>query len=73
MSKAWKTALITTVCLILVAAVLIGLLWYFAGQTDPVGVSPVANHMMEYWGQEAEYSGMVSTDGLQSVYRRLFV
>lgn len=68
MSKEWKTALITAVCLLLVAALLIGLLWYFAGQTEPVGVSPVTNHMMQYWGEQAEFSGMVSTDGLQSVY-----
>ncbi len=68
MSKTWKTALITTVCLLLVVGVLIGLLWYFARQTDPVGVSPVTNHMIQYWGQQAEFTGMVSTEGLQSVY-----
>ena len=68
MSKGLKTALITTVSLILVLAILLGVVWYFASKAEPVGVSPVSLYTMGYTGNAPEYSGGVSTNQLQSVY-----
>ena len=62
--------MITTVCLVLVAATGLGI-WYFAGRTggDPVPVFPF-NYlgMTEYWGDSQESYGYVQTDGVQTVY-----
>ncbi len=68
MSKKIKAILITAVCLILVAAILVGLLWYFSRKTDPVGVTPVAQLLLGYMGEAPSYEGTVSTNNLQAVY-----
>lgn len=68
MSKAAKTVLISVICLVLVAAMIIGLLWFLAGQGDPVPVTPVSNFLMGYWDDNIAYDGVVSTNNLQPVY-----
>ena len=65
-----KKILITTVCLVLVAATGLGI-WYFAGRTggDPVPVFPFYYlGMTEYWGDSQESYGYVQTDSVQTVY-----
>ena len=68
MNKKLKTALITTVSILLVIAILVGILWYVSGKKEPVAVSPVAEHLMGYMGEAPSYEGNVSTNNLQAVY-----
>jgi len=68
MNKKLKTALITTVSILLVIAILVGVLWYVSGKKDPVAVSPVAEHLLGYMGEAPSYEGNVSTNNLQAVY-----
>ncbi|MBR6825712.1 MAG: biotin/lipoyl-binding protein [Oscillospiraceae bacterium] len=68
MSKAIKTLLITTVCMVMIGALLVGVLWYFGRKTEPVPVTPVADHLLGYMGEAPSYDGTVSTNNLQSVY-----
>ena len=68
MNKKLKTALITTVSILLVIAILVGILWYVSGKEEPVAVSPVAEHLMGYMGEAPSYEGNVSTNNLQAVY-----
>ena len=65
-----KKLLITTVCLVLIAATGLGI-WCYAGRTggDPVPVFPFYYlGMTEYWGDSQESYGYVQTDGVQTVY-----
>lgn len=68
MSKAVKTVLISMTCLVLVAAIIIGLLWFLAAQGNPVPVSPVSDFTLGYWGEDITYDGLVSTNNLQPIY-----
>ncbi len=68
MSKAVKTVLISMICLLLVAAIIIGLMWFLAGQGNPVPVTPVSDFTLGYWDDNIAYDGLVSTNNLQPVY-----
>ena len=68
MSKKLKTLLITTVSIILVVAILVGTLWYFANKLDPVAVTSVSELVMGYTDEEPVYDGTVSTNNLQAIY-----
>lgn len=68
MSNTAKTVLISTVSLVLVAAITIGLFWILAGQGDPVPVTPVSEFTLGYWNENIAYDGTVSTNNLQPVY-----
>jgi len=65
-----KKILISLVCLVLVAAIGVGI-WLYPGKTtaEPVPVFPF-NYvgMTEYWGDSQESYGFVQTDGVQTVY-----
>ena len=65
-----KKLFISAVCLVLVAALGLGI-WYFAGSDrgDPVPVFPfMYMGMTEYWGDSQESYGFVQTDGVQTIY-----
>ena len=70
MKRKSKLKIIIPVCLILAAAVGVGI-WCFAGNnnTEPVNVYPF-NYlcMTEYWGDSQESYGPVTTDKIQTVY-----
>ncbi len=68
MSKGVKIAIISTVSVLLIFVVIVALLWYFAGKTEPVAVSPATNHLMGYSDDAPMYGGVVSTNNLQTVY-----
>ena len=65
-----KKILISVICLVLVAAIGVGI-WLHAGSSgsEPVPVFPF-NYvgMTEYWGDSQESYGFVQTDGVQTVY-----
>ncbi|MDR0890248.1 MAG: efflux RND transporter periplasmic adaptor subunit [Oscillospiraceae bacterium] len=68
MNKKWKAFLISAVSLLLVAAILVGVLWYLRENGDPVQVIRVSNVLTSYYGDEMERSGLVTTDKLQPIY-----
>ena len=68
--SAGKKIFISVICLVLVAALGLGI-WHFAGRTggDPVPVFPFYYMgMTEYWGDSQESYGFVQTDGVQTIY-----
>lgn len=69
MRKGLKAALISVVCLIVAAAILVGVLWYIGRDTTPVNVYAVENFSMlgMYVGGDYYY-GPVRSDNLQSVF-----
>ena len=68
MTKTAKTVMISVICLVLVVAMIIGLLWFLAGQGNPVAVTPVSEFTLGYWDDQIYYDGSVSTNNLQPVY-----
>lgn len=68
MRKGVKIALISSVSGIAALAVLIGALWYFGRQTDPVEVVPVSSHYAMFYDDMTSFDGRVTTENLQSVY-----
>ena len=65
-----KKILITSLCLILVAAIGAGA-WFVTANKggEPVNVFPFMYvGMTEYWGDSQESYGYVQTDGVQTVY-----
>ena len=68
MRKGVKIALISSVSVIVAGAVLVGSLWYFGRQTDPVEVTPVTYHYAMYYDDMTSYDGRVTAENLQAVY-----
>lgn len=68
MRKSVKIAIISAVCVVTAAAILVGALWYFGNKTDPVKVLPLSNHIMGYYDDSVQYDGMVTADNIQSIY-----
>lgn len=68
MRKGIKIALISAISVTVAGAVLVGSLWYFGRQTDPVEVEPVTNHYATYYDDQASFEGRVTAENLQSVY-----
>ena len=68
MRKNVKIALISTVCVLGAVGILIGALWYFGNQTEPVEVVPVSYYSSFFGGMMQYYDGSVTADNLQSVY-----
>jgi len=68
MRKGIKIALISSISVIVAGAVLVGSLWYFGRQTDPVEVEPVMYHYAMYSDDMSSFEGRVTAENLQSVY-----
>lgn len=68
MSKTWRVILIVFVCLLFVAALVLAAVMFLLNKTEPVGVSPVTEHVLGYSEDAPTYDGMVSTNNLQSIY-----
>lgn len=68
MRKGVKIALISSVSVVVAVAVLVGALWYFGRQTDPVEVTPVSYHYATYYDDMTNYDGKVTAENLQAVY-----
>ncbi len=68
MRKGVKIALISSISVLVAGAGLVGGLWYFGRQTDPVEVMPVSQHYAMFYGDEAYFDGRVTAENLQSVY-----
>ena len=67
MHRKIKTLLITVICLVLVAAIIIGILWTLSKKKEPVPVSPVSHLVQGYMGDTPTYDGTVSSNNLQAV------
>lgn len=62
-----KAIVISGVSLLLVAAIVVGVLWYLGHRSDPVKVAPVS--MFTGWlSNETSQTGIVTADNLQKVY-----
>ncbi len=68
MRKSVKTVLISSIAIVLVAAIAVGILWYLGQNTEPVKVSPVSAHTLGYYNDTAYFDGQVTADNLQSLY-----
>ncbi|MBQ3356977.1 MAG: biotin/lipoyl-binding protein [Oscillospiraceae bacterium] len=68
MRKGVKVALISTVSVIVAGAILVGALWYFGRQTDPVQVVPLMYHSATFYDDMMNFDGRVTAENLQSVY-----
>ena len=68
MRRSVKIAIISVVCVVTAVAILVGALWYFGNQTDPVKVLPLSNHILGYYDDSVQYDGMVTADNIQSIY-----
>ena len=68
--KSVKAIVITGVSLLLVAAIVVGVLWYLGHRSDPVKVAPVSM-FMGWLSNESTQSGTVTADNLQKVYLSL--
>ncbi len=68
MSKTWRVILIVFVCLLFVAALALAAVMFLINKAEPVGVSPVTDHVLGYSEDAPTYDGMVSTNNLQSIY-----
>lgn len=68
MRKGVKIALISTISVAAAGAILVGSLWYFGRQTDPVEVTPLRYHCAMYYDETSSFDGRVTAENLQSVY-----
>lgn len=68
MRKGVKIALISGISVVTAGAILVGTLWYFGRQTDPVEVTPVTYHSAMYYDDMSNFDGRVTAENLQSVY-----
>lgn len=66
MRKHMKAVIITVVCLVLVAAIVIGIFWFLGRRSDPVPVGQVS-YFTNYYGESSQ-SGLVTAEKLQKVY-----
>jgi len=67
MSKRLKTVIISAVCIVVAAAIIVGVFWFLGKNRDPINVYAVVD-MNGYYGSQMESGGTVTTDKLQSVY-----
>lgn len=65
--KSVKAIVISGVSLLLVAAIVVGVLWYLGHRSDPVKVAPVSM-FMGWLSNESTQSGNVTADNLQKIY-----
>ena len=65
--KSVKAIVISGVSLLLVAAIVVGVLWYLGHRSDPVKVAPVSMFMGGF-SNESTQSGNVTADNLQKIY-----
>ena len=65
--KSIKAIVISGVSLLLVAAIVVGVLWYLGHRSDPVKVAPVSMFMGGF-SNESTQSGNVTADNLQKIY-----
>lgn len=68
MRKGIKIALFSAGGVLLAGALLVGALWYFGRNTDPVEVVPVNQHSAMYFDDMSSFDGRVTAENLQSVY-----
>ena len=68
MTKKVKTILISAVCVLLVVAVVVGIVWFLGRKSNPVTVLPVSMCSSSYIGNETQSGGYVTADKLQKVY-----
>jgi len=68
MRKGVKIALISTISVAAAGAILVGSLWYFGRNTDPVEVTPLRYHCAMYYDETSSFDGRVTAENLQSVY-----
>ena len=68
MRKPLKIILISVISIVVAGAALVGALWYFGRQTDPVEVVPVMYHYAMYYDDMTSFDGKVTAENLQSVY-----
>lgn len=68
MRKGIKAVIISAVCLLLVAAITVGIVWFVGRNTDPVKVTQVSNFTTGYYDGGQYYDGRVTADNLQTVY-----
>lgn len=68
MRKGVKIALISSISVAVAGAGLVGALWYFGRQTDPVEVVPVKQHYAMFYDDMEYFDGRVTAENLQSVY-----
>ena len=59
--------MISGISLLLVAAIVVGVLWYLGHRSEPVKVAPVSM-FMGWLSNESTQSGNVTADNLQKIY-----
>ena len=62
--KSVKAIVISGISLLLVAAIVVGVLWYLGHRSEPVKVAPVSM-FMGWLSNESTQSGNVTADNLQ--------
>lgn len=65
--KSVKAIVISGISLLLVAAIVVGVLWYLGHRSEPVKVAPVSM-FMGWLSNESTQSGNVTADNLQKIY-----
>lgn len=69
MRKGIKAAIISVICVVVAAAILIGVLWYIGRDTTPVDVMPVSDvGTTGNMGGMNYYYGPVRSDNIQSIF-----
>ncbi len=64
-----RKRLVILVAVLLIAAIVLGIVFLVPGSAEPVGVYPFVNiGMTEFWGDNQESHGPVSSDKIQTVF-----